>query len=213
MFENSPKLKRIKGLDKWNTSKATGFDEMFGRCYALEELDLSSFDTSKAKNGVQASTNGHTTGTFRNFCNDCQNLKWIKLGPNFAINGDETNTTAEYKLILPTPSTDYIEGADGLWRTIDGTTYAPTGIPDRTANTYYSSYNGVADVDVIVKNGSLLDAAKAIREVTGASDHFKPAQFGAAIRAFGAAVNALADEIIDTQTDHIEGGVIDDIVE
>lgn len=184
MFENSPNLKHIKGLDKWNTSNATGFDEMFGRCYALEELDLSSFDTSKAKNGVQASTNGHTTGTFRNFCNDCRNLKWIKLGENFAVNGDGTNTTAEYKLILPTPSTDYIEGADGLWRTIDGAEYNPAEIPDRTANTYYSSYNIVANTDVIVKNGSLLDTAKAIRELTGSEEKYTPAEFGAAIRTF-----------------------------
>ena len=183
MFENSPNLKRIKGLEKWNTSAGIGFDEMFGRCYALEELDLSSFNTSKAKNGVQASGNGHTTGTFRNFCNDCRNLKWIKLGPNFAINGDGTNTTAEYKLILPTPSTDYIDGADGMWYTFNGDAYEPAGIPDRTANTYYASYGMVADVDVIVKNGSLIDAAKAIREKNGVTDHYTPAQFGAAIRA------------------------------
>ena len=142
MFENSPNLKHIKGMDKWDTSNSEGFEQMFGRCYKLEELDLSSFDTSKAKNGVTASTNGHTTMTLQNFCNDCRNLKWIKLGSNFAVNGDGTNTNAEYRLILPTPSTDYIEGADGLWYTTNGMTYTPTGIPDRTANIYYSSYEG-----------------------------------------------------------------------
>lgn len=183
MFENSPNLKHIYGLDKWNTSNATGFDQMFGRCYALEELDLSSFDTSKAKNGVEASTNGHTTGTLQNFCNDCRNLKWIKLGPNFAINGDGTNTVADNKLILPTPDPAYIDGADGLWYTLVGDSYSPTEIPDRTANTYYSSYSGAANVDVIVKNGSLIDIAKAIREKNGATTNYTPAQFGAAIRA------------------------------
>lgn len=181
MFENSPKLKRIKGMDKWNTSNATGFDEMFGRCYALEELDLSSFDTSKACNDVQASANGHKTGTFRNFCNDCRNLKWIKLGPNFAINGDGTNTTAEYKLILPTPDPAYIDGADGLWYVFNGDSFDPAGIPDRTANTYYSNYSSVADADVIVKNGSLISTAKAIKEKNGTTDRYTPAQFGQAI--------------------------------
>ena len=209
MFENSPRLKHIRGLDKWTTGQATGFDQMFGRCYELEELDLSSFDTRKAKNGETASTNGHKTGTLENFCNDCRKLKWIKLGPNFAINGDGSNTTAANKLILPTPSADYINGADGLWRTVDGTTYSPTGIPDKTLNTYYSSYGGICDVDVIVKNGSLLDTAKAIRELSGATEKYTPAQFGAAIRAAAAALNAMADEILNEQAEHIEGGVSD----
>lgn len=161
MFENSPNLKHIKGLDRWDTSNATGFDEMFGRCPKLEELDLSSWDTSKAKNGVQASLNGHTTGTFRNFCNDCVNLKWIKLGPDFAVNGDGTNTNAAYKLILPVPA---VENADGLWRTFNGNTYKPNAIPDRTANTYYASEDLIRSLTVRVNNGSLLDIVAAVRE-------------------------------------------------
>lgn len=164
MFENSPNLKHIKGLDKWDTSNVIGFDEMFERCPKLEELDLSNWDTSKAKNGVEASTNGHITATFRNFCNDCQNLKWIKLGPNFAVNGDGTNTNAEYKLILPTPSTDYIEGADGNWYTFTGQDYTPNTIPDRTYNTYYASKNLIRDLSVQVNNGTILDIVEAVRE-------------------------------------------------
>lgn len=54
---------------------------------------------------------------------------------------------------------------------------------DKTAETYYASYDIVADMDVICKNGSLIDAAKAIREKNGATEHYVPAQFGAAIRA------------------------------
>jgi surface protein len=180
MFENSPNLKHIKGLDKWDTSSATGFDEMFGRCPKLEELDLSSWDTRKAKNGEEASTNGHTTGTFRNFCNDCTSLKWIKLGENFSINGDGTNTTEEYRLILPTPS---YEGANGNWYTFNGDSYAPNTVKDKTAETYYGSYDMVANMDVICKNGSLIEIAKAIREKNGTTEHYSPAQFGDAIRA------------------------------
>ena len=49
MFEGSPNLKRIKGLQNWNTSAGLGFEEMFARCPKLEELNLSSFDTTHAK--------------------------------------------------------------------------------------------------------------------------------------------------------------------
>ena len=188
MFENSPNLKRVKGLDKWNTANGESFEQMFGRCYQIEEIDLSAFDTTKAKNDVECSTNGHTSLTLENFCNDCRNLKWIKLGKNFAVNGDGSNTIAANRLILPTPSAEYLDGADGLWRTFDGTTYAPAGIPDRTANTYYSSYNSIADVDVIVKNGSLLEVAKAIREINGNTEKYVPAQLGAAIQSLGVAL-------------------------
>lgn len=161
MFENSPNLKHIKGLNKWDTSSGIGFDEMFGRCPKLEELDLSNWNTSKAKNGVKASENGHTTGTFRNFCNDCTNLKWIKLGSNFAVNGDGTNTNAEYKLILPIPA---FKNADGLWRTFNGNTYEPNVIPDRTENTYYASEAIIRALPVDINNGTLLDIVAAVRE-------------------------------------------------
>lgn len=182
MFENSPNLKRIKGLEKWNTSAGLGFDGMFERCYKLEELDLSSFDTSKAKNGVDGSTNGHKTATLNNMFLSCNNLKKVKVGPNFSINGDGTNTTAANKAILPTPSTDYIEGADGMWYAFNGEPHAPNAIKDKTAETYFASYALCADQDIIVKNGSMIEAAKAIREKNGTTDHYTPAQFGAAIR-------------------------------
>ena len=183
MFENSPNLKRIKGLEKWNTSAGLDFGEMFGRCYKLEELDLSSFDTSKAKNGVVGSANGGKSETLKNMFLSCNNLKKVKIGPNFSINGNGSNTTAANKAILPTPSTDYIEGADGMWYAFNGEPHAPNAIKDKTAETYFASYALCADQDIIVKNGSMIDAAKAIREKNGATDHYTPAQFGAAIRA------------------------------
>lgn len=183
MFENSPNLKRVKGLEKWNTSSGLGFDGMFERCSKLEEIDLSAFNTTKAKNGTNASSNGHTTATLSNMFLSCNNLKKVKIGANFSINGDGTNTTATNKLVLPTPSVDYIEGADGSWYTINGDAYAPNAVKDKTAETYYASFDIVADLDVIVKNGSLIDTAKAIREKNGSSEHYTPAQFGAAVRA------------------------------
>lgn len=183
MFENSPNLKRIKGLEKWNTSAGLGFDGMFERCSKLEELDLPTFNTTKANNGTAASSNGHKTATLGNMFLSCNNLKKVTVGANFSINGDGTNTTAANKAILPTPSTDYIEGADGNWYTFNGDAYAPSAMKDKTAETYYASYNIVADMDVICKNGSLIDVGKAIREKSGATTHYVPSQLGAAIRA------------------------------
>lgn len=183
MFENSPNLKRVKGLDKWNTSAGLGFDGMFERCSKLEEVDLSAFNTTKAKNNVNASSNNHKTATLNNMFLSCNNLKKVKLGPNFAINGDGSNTTAANKLILPTPSTDYITGADGNWYAFNGDPYAPNAIPDRTADIYFASFPLCQDQDVIVKNGSMIDTAKAIREKNGATTKYNPSQFGTAIRA------------------------------
>lgn len=197
MFENSTKLKRIHGLDKWDTSNALVFDEMFGRCSKLEELDLSSWDTRKARKGVQSSTNGHTGSVFNNMFQSCNNLRKVKVGANFSINGDGTNTTASYKFILPTPSSDYIEGADGYWYTFNGEKYAPNGIKDKTEETYYASYNMITDLDAIVKNGSLLDAANAIRHLTGSSERYKPSEFK---KALDVEVNVIPDEVF-----HITG--------
>lgn len=182
MFENSPNLKRIKGLEKWDTSAGLGFDGMFERCAKLEEVDLSSFDTSKAKNGVAASTNGHTTATMNSMFLSCNNLKKVKVGPNFSINGDGTNTTAANKAVLPTPSADYIAGADGNWYGFNGDSYAPNAMKDRTAETYYASYDIVADLDVVVKNGSIIDIAKAIRDLNGSTDKLTISEMGEAIR-------------------------------
>lgn len=181
MFENSTKLKRIKGLEKWDTSSGLSFDEMFGRCSVLEELDLSGWDTRKARNGDKASTNGHTGHVFNNIFQTCNKLKKVKVGPNFSINGDGTNTTVSYKFTLPTPSSDYIEGADGYWYTLNGERYETTGVKDKTAETYYASYDLIADEDVVVKNGSMLATAKAIRNANMSDNKYKPSQFAEAI--------------------------------
>lgn len=191
MFENSTKLKRIHGLDKWDTSNALVFDEMFGRCSKLEELDLSSWDTRKARKGVQSSANGHTGSVFNNMFQSCNSLRKVKVGANFSINGDGTNTTASYKFILPTPSSDYIEGADGYWYTFNGEKYAPNEVKDRTVETYYASYDMITDLDAVIKNGSLLDAANAIRHLTGSSERYKPSDFKKALEV---EVNVIPDE-------------------
>lgn len=192
MFENSPNLKRIKGLEKWNTSAGLDFSGMFERCYKLEELDLSSFDTSKAKNGVVNSDNGGTSATLFDMFVSCNNLRKVTVGDKFSINGNGTNTNASYKAILPTPSAEYISGADGKWYNLIGDSFAPNGMKDKTAETYYASYDIVANLDVVVKNGSMIDIARAIREKTNSTNRYTPAQFGEAIRSID--VRLVVDE-------------------
>jgi surface protein len=52
MFESCVNLEEIVGLEKWDTSNAShyAFSETFHNCSKLTELDLSTWDTSKADN-------------------------------------------------------------------------------------------------------------------------------------------------------------------
>lgn len=210
MFENSPNLKRVKGLEKWDTSSGVGFDEMFERCYKLEEVDLSNFDTSKAKNGESASTNGHTTNTFSNMFKDCNNLKKITLGPKFSINGDGTNTSATKRLIFPTPSATYIQEADGNWYDIEGNSYAPDGMLDKTAKTYYAVLSEAFDSDtipVMVNRGSLTKVAHALRKKTGKTGKMKLNSFSEEIDSFEGEMLVLDDNTTIEAETLIIGGV------
>lgn len=137
MFEYSGKLTSIKGLENFDTSNGLGFDEMFNGCANLRELNLSSFDTRKAKDGVTASPNGHLTATMKNMFNNMRCLKKIALGENFSFNGD--GTTTANAAVLPTPNPAYIKGADGNWYDSERNAYAPATIPNKTAGTYYAS--------------------------------------------------------------------------
>ena len=50
MFNQCHKLKEIKGINNFNTSKVTNMNTMFQNCYELEHLDLSNFNTSNVTN-------------------------------------------------------------------------------------------------------------------------------------------------------------------
>ena len=170
MFEKSSNLKSIKGLQNWNTSAGLGFEEMFARCPKLEELNLSSFNTTHAKNGERASTNGSLTETLKEFIAETPSLQKITLGPNVSLNGDGTNTTEANKLTFP---------AGAQWYTING---EQTGPKDRTQETYWRDYDDIANLNVIVKNKVLIETAKAIREKNGSNNKYKPIEFANIIR-------------------------------
>lgn len=142
MFEASA-LKQIIGMDKWNTSNGVGFSEMFWNNGSIEEVDLSSFDTRKAKNGVTASDNKTKTSTLEGFFRDDatygpKKLKKVILGENFSFNGDGTNTSEANKFKMPSVS---VIGSDTYWQAEDGTIYAPNEVPDKTYGVYIAVSN------------------------------------------------------------------------
>lgn len=187
MFENASNLTEIIGLENFDTSNGLGFDGMFKGCGRLQRLNLSSFDTRKAKDNVTASANGHKTLTLRHMFNGMSSLERIDFGPNFSFKGDGTTTNIERYAVLPTPDASYITDADGNWYDIDKTAYAPDSVPDGTG-TYFASTSIADEADnklVLVKQGTLLRTAKAIRDAKGVSARYFPAEFPGAIREVG----------------------------
>ena len=136
MFELMKNLKEIKGLETFDTSKGLGFDEMFSNCQSLEKLDLSSFDTRNATNGVSCSGNGGKTYGMQNMFYNTYKLKEVKLGENFSFVGDGASSTNSTKLL--TPSSSNIDGADGNWYNSAGTAFTAAEIPSLVADTYYA---------------------------------------------------------------------------
>lgn len=72
IFNGCGQLKKIIGMDTWDTSDVTSFGSMFYLCVQLEEIDLSNFDTSNCTD---------MSWMFR--CHNGGNLKTIKGLENF----------------------------------------------------------------------------------------------------------------------------------
>lgn len=169
---NYAAAKNIIGLNTWDTSNGLSFTEMFYDCNVVE-LDLSSFDTRNANSTQTDPDNGEVYGMNRMFLmenNRPSPLKKITFGPNFSFNG---NGTCSPGAILPTPSPEKIDGADGNWYDLEGNAYAPADIPSRVAKTYYASMD-VIDVVYLTKHTTFLNVAKAIRDKTETTDKFSP---------------------------------------
>ena len=145
---------------------------------------MSSFDTSKAKDGVTASTNGHETATMQNMFQNNYRLERITLGPNFTFRGDGTTTNTSHYAALHAPSADYISDADGNWYDIDRNAFAASAIPSNVTDTYYASVSVTEKADnelVLVKNGSLIRTGKTIRAKNGTQNRYRPSEFAMAI--------------------------------
>ena len=171
MFEYCSKLTKIIGLENFDTSKGVDFQEMFNGCSKLKELDLSSFDTRNAKDGVSISTNGGKSGTLQNMFADTVRLEKIVLGENFSFNGDGTTTSK--KGVFPTPNSDYIKNADGNWYNEEGQVFVATDIPSLVADIYYAVPRRYRYSDgMLIQYASLEAIANAIREKTGDTNLF-----------------------------------------
>ena len=170
MFENCRNLKKIIGLEKFNTSNAVGFSEMFKDCHQLKELDLSSFDTRKARDGVPISTNGTISNTLKDIFLTMPKLEKITLGPNFSLNGDGTCPTNSIA-ILSTPNPEYISGATGVWYTEEGIPYSSAEVLTHAPGTYYA-INPVGK-DYLVKADTLKRLADTVRVKTGVNENLK----------------------------------------
>jgi surface protein len=176
MFQSAGSLIKIIGLERFNTSNGLGFDEMFQSCSNLRELNLSSFDTRKAKDGVTASTNGHKTATMSNFFQNNYRLEKVTFGENFSFKGDGTTTNTAHHAALHAPTTTYIPNADGKWYTQKRVPYTPAEIQTNGAETYYASLDLANDIDFLIKNKTLMDIGDAIRERVVDEVYYSPAQ-------------------------------------
>ena len=133
MFNHCNRLKEIKGLDKFITSKATTTEGMFQSCFKLEFIDVSSFDTSnvdimnfmfvdcfklkgiKGINKLNTKKVTNMTGMFEN----CLSLKYLNI-ENF----DTSNVTNMSYMFNKCKKLKEIKGMD-KFNTINlTTTYA-----------------------------------------------------------------------------------------
>jgi surface protein len=105
---------------------------MFMGCSKIKELELSSFDTTMAKDGVKCSNNSGLSATMKDMFTGMSSLEKITLSETFSFDGDGTTTLETNHALLPTPN-------GGYWYGADGTAYTPENIPDETAGTYYST--------------------------------------------------------------------------
>lgn len=168
-FAQCSSLTTIGDVSNWNVSKVTNMYGLFNACSSLLILNMSKWDMSKV-----------TDNMF--MFGDMYSLEKIVVGENFRfnVNGITTNGAG----ILPTPNPNYIEGADGRWYDVNGNAIAPTAVPSKTFGVYYAaSALVVEDANrlVLVKNGSLLRTAVAIRTKNGTAKGYTPAEFADAI--------------------------------
>ena len=217
MFEDMYYLEKIIGLEKFDTSSGKFFMHMFENCYNLRELDLSSFDTRNAVPSEKDEAGYDMEGVY-GMLDRCYALSKLTIGNNFSFVGNRSCR----KMVIPTPQNVTetliygipheikVDGADGNWYTvgIDGyMSHVASDIPSFVTETYYASkYIADSDLDseVLVKHGTLLRTAKAIRIKNGLLELYKPSQFVNAI----INLKLSEDKIIDGTADVISNNMI-----
>ena len=127
-FESCWSLQQIIGLENWDTSNGQSFDETFYNASSLKELNLSSFDTRKARYGNKH-LNGDISKGFSLTFSGCNSLQKLILGENFVFDGDGT-ASAVCKL----PNPGKIDGQTTVWyNEANDTYYTADQIPEGAA--------------------------------------------------------------------------------
>lgn len=181
LFEYCINLERIIGLENFNTSKGRLFGEMFNACHALKELNLSSFDTQNTQYMLRMFDRMYA-------------LEKITLSSLFRF-----DVVTPYEgldsvpAVLPTPSSEYIPGADGRWYVFPGGAYASEEVPNFTAQTYYASRELVPDGPVAIRNSYFLDFADTIRSTPAGAGKYTPNEMLDAVSELADSVNAQYD--------------------
>ena len=134
LFEACWALERVIGMEKWDTTSAQDFGEMFNGCGSLKEVDLSSINSTNARDSYVNPSNGDYNDRFHYFLSGCNSLEKITLGEKFSFDGDGSFT--KWTFTMPSPTN--VAGWDGNWYDADGNAYAPSAVPEETARTYYA---------------------------------------------------------------------------
>ena len=208
MFQNCWNATEIKGLENFDTSNGIDFQEMFLNCEKLKYLDLSSFDTSKAVDGVTVSTNGGKSATCLNMLGSAElplkRLEKLILGEKFRFGGTGATTTNKAK--LHTPSSEFVKYADGNWYSENGTAYSPEEVPDEIYGVYYTSPCGVPK-KYSIEFGTLKRIANATRKKSNTSEEILTENLPEAILSIKGSVGgtATAAEIFLDKTAYVNG--------
>jgi surface protein len=141
MFERCTRLKKVDGMENWNTAKSGTFVEMFLNCSSLEELNWSTFDTRAAYNNYYDTNNSYSKA-FNPIFSGVNNLTKLIVSDKISYYGNGTVPEAD-KLVFPDPKP--MEGHTAMWRNVEtGALYLGKDIPEFTAATYEAYYEPIA---------------------------------------------------------------------
>jgi surface protein len=176
--------------------------EVFGNCGSLRNLDLSSWDTSSVKQLVYM---------FRN----CSNLETIYVSEKWSTDALETGAFSNgigyndrifegCSKLVGSNGTTYADNHIDYSSTLDDRAYAQIDNEDGQVG-----YLTDANINMVIKNGSVYKIASAVRHINGSIDKYNPLEITNAINEVGSEVNAqsvLIEQIISTLEDKaVEG--------
>lgn len=160
MFSECNKLSSLD-ISSWNVRNLGYADNMFNKCESLENLDLSGWGTTSIKSANRMfnwCTNLKTLD-IQNFdtqlasslddpFNECIRLEKITVG---------NSVGSELLSQLPTPSSEYIPGADGKWYSMSSKIGYKVGqIPGNVSDTYLA-VGGAVQECTLKPNDTWLD--------------------------------------------------------